>query len=44
MGAGEFGVVVEAWATGIVWRLEDTKVAVKMLNEGAGSEVGVESE
>lgn len=35
-----FGVVVKAWATGIKKRLEDTEVAVKMIEDGAGNEVG----
>lgn len=39
LGDGAFGVVVEAWATGIVSRLEETKVAVKMLKDVAGNEV-----
>lgn len=39
LGAGAFGVVVEGWATGIVMRLVETKVAVKMLKVGANNAV-----
>lgn len=39
LGAGAFGVVLEAMAQGIVAHEEETKVAVKMVRNNASNEV-----
>lgn len=42
MGAGAFGVVLKATATGILPHEESTTVAVKMVKSNAGNEVSGE--
>lgn len=42
LGAGAFGIVVEATAQGIIAHEEETKVAVKMVKNNASNEVGRE--
>lgn len=39
IGAGAFGIVLEAMAQGIVPHAEETKVAVKMVKNNASNEV-----